>query len=83
MMAASDEPDGDVVNGAGGTAIVGGGGEDVKTGSDEGEQGVAVGQNGDEEQPNDENGTNGRGQSICHSRAPNIILNFSHFRRIP
>ena len=63
-MAASDEPDGDVVNGAGGSAIVGGGGEDVKAGSDEGEQGVAVGQNGDEEQPNDENGTNGRGQSI-------------------
>ena len=60
MMAASDEPDGDVVNGAGGTAIVGG--EHVETGSDEGEQGVAVGQNGDEEQPNDENGTNGKGR---------------------
>ena len=59
-MAASDEPDGDVVNGAGGTAIVGG--EDGKTGSDVGEQGVAVGQNGDEEQPSDENGTNGKGR---------------------
>ena len=60
-MAASDEPDGDVVNGANGTAVVGGWGEeDGKAASDDGEQGV--GQNGDEAQPNDENGTNGKGR---------------------
>ena len=56
-MAASDEPDGDVVNGANGTAVVGGGGEeDGKAASDDGEQGV--GQNGDE----DESGTNRKGR---------------------
>ena len=62
MMAASDEPDGDVVNGAGGTAVVGGeaASSDGKAASDDGEQGV--GQNGDEPQPNDDNGTNGKGR---------------------
>ena len=64
MMAASDEPDGEVVNGSGGAAdgsggVEGGAAEVSPAAGGTSEQGGE--QNGDEKQKNDDSGTNGKG----------------------
>ena len=81
MMAASDEPDGEIVNGGGGVdsggGVIGGGGEggaaavspeDGKGAGDE------DGQNGDEKQPKEDCGTNGKGERIS---VPNVPIDYS------
>ena len=81
MMAASDEPDGEVVNGSGGVdsgggVVVGGGdgGAAVVSPEDGKGAGDEDGQNGDEEQAKDDSGTNGKGE---RSSVPRVLYQFT------
>ena len=80
MMAASDEPDGEVVNGSGvvdsGGGVVGGGegGAAVVSPEDGKDAGDEDGQNGDEKQPEEDGGTNGKGE---RSSVPRVPIDYS------
>ena len=90
-MAASDEPDGEVVNGSGGTADGSGGVEGGAAEVSPAGKAAAGGtseqggeQNGDEKQKNDDSGTNGKGAIRTLLGVPNNMSNlFRQHRQSP